>query len=98
MNNTHFAYEGITHRRLHRSPKIANKTTRQVGDELFTQYRDVRVDFTAELDYHDSPTYCPDRICRTCGIDHDFRPDYRGTKTSIDEIAQILRVKTDGVT
>jgi hypothetical protein len=97
LNSTHFAHTKVTHSRCHRSPKIASKTDKQVADELFIGHQAARVDFTAELDYYDSPECCPDRICQTCGIDHDFRPDFRNTKTSIDVIAQILRVKSDGI-
>ena len=46
----------------------------QVVDELFTGHQDGRVDFTSD---YDSPSYCPDRICGRCGIDHDFGPDFR---------------------
>jgi|GEM_PF-4736283 len=95
MNNPHSALIDITKRRPNRTPKcVAGKTGKQVADELFTEYQDVRVDFTAD---YDSSSYCPDRICGTCGIDHDFSPDFRNTRTSIDGIVQLLRVKTHGI-
>jgi hypothetical protein len=95
MNNTDSALMDVTRHKSNRSPKIASKTDEQVDEELFTGHQATRVDFTAELEYYDSPSYCPDRICVTCGIDHDFRPDFRNTRISIDVIPQILRLKSD---
>ncbi|MGB7954312.1 MAG: hypothetical protein WCF23_10045 [Candidatus Nitrosopolaris sp.] len=98
MNNEHSVLIDITKRRPDRTPKcVAGKTDEQVADELFTGHQTARVDFIAELDYYDSPIFCPDRIRRTCGIDHGFRPDFRNTRISIDVIPQILRVKNDGI-
>ena len=98
MNNPHSTLIDTTKRRPDRTPKcVADKTDMQVADELFTGHQAARVDFTVELDYYDSPECCPDRICQTCGNDHDFRPDFRNTKTSINVIAQILRTKRDGI-
>jgi hypothetical protein len=95
MNNAHSALIGITKRRPNRTPEcVTGKTDKHVADELFTGHQDARVDFTAD---YDSPSYCPDRICGTCGIDHDFRPDFRNTRISIDVIPQILRAKSDGI-
>jgi hypothetical protein len=89
MSTTHSELVDIAKRRCNRSPKIARKIDKEVTDELFTRHQDVRVDFTA----FDSPECCADRICRTCGNDHDFRPDFRDTRTSIDVIPQILQAK-----
>jgi hypothetical protein len=36
---------------------------------------------------------CSDRICSECRIDHSFRPNFEGVKTSIDIIPQILQRK-----
>jgi hypothetical protein len=95
MSNTHSALIDITKRRPNRTPKcVTGKTDKHVADELFTGHQDARVDFTAD---YDSPLYCPDRICQTCGNDHDFSPDFRNTRTSIDVIVQLLRVKTHGI-
>jgi hypothetical protein len=74
MSTTHSALIDIANRRFNRSPKMASKTDMQVADELFTGHQAARVDFTAD---YDSPECCRDRICQTCGIDHDFRPDFR---------------------
>ena len=90
MNNEHSALIDIAKLRSNRSLKIASKTGKQIVDELFPG-QDVRV----ELDYYDSPICCPDRICQTYEIDHDFRPDFRNTRISIDVIPQILRAKSD---
>jgi hypothetical protein len=34
-----------------------------------------------------------DNICPECGIDHSFRPNFEGVKTSIDVIPQLLQSK-----
>lgn len=95
MNNTHSALIDITKLRPTRTRNcVAGKTDKLVADELFIGYQDATVYFTAD---YDSPSYCPDRICGTCGIDRDLRPDFRDTKTSVDVIAQVLRAKSDGI-
>ena len=38
---------------------------------------------------------CSDRICPECGIDHSFRPNFEGVKTSIDIIPQLLQSKNN---
>jgi hypothetical protein len=89
INNPHSALIDIAKRRHNRTLKcVAGKTDKHVADELSTGHQDTRVDFTAD---YDSPSYCPDRICGTCGIDHDLRPDFCNTRISIDVIPQILR-------
>jgi hypothetical protein len=77
-------------RRPNRTPEcVAGKTGKQVADELFTGHQTARVDFTAD---YDSPSYCPDRICGTYGIDYDLRPDFRNSRISS---SQILQAKSD---
>jgi hypothetical protein len=83
MNNPYSALIDITKRRP-RTPKcVAGKTGKQVADELFTGHQTARVDVTAD---YDSPSYCPDRICGTCGIDYDLRPDFRNSRISSSQI------------
>ena len=36
-----------------------------------------------------------DRICSECRIDHSFRPNFEGVKTSIDIIPQLLQRKNN---
>lgn len=36
-----------------------------------------------------------DNICPECGIDHSFRPNFEGVKTSIDIIPQLLQRKNN---
>ncbi len=42
------------------------------------------------LDQFDGPLTCADRICEQCGEDHDFRPNFDDTRTSIDIIPDLL--------
>ena len=78
MNNAHSALIDITKRRSNRTPKIAaGKTDEQVADELFIGHQLLVSILQPNYDYYDSPECCPDWICQTCGIDHDFRPDFR---------------------
>jgi hypothetical protein len=45
---------------------------------------------TIILQQFDGSLTCADRICEQCGEDHDFRPKFDDTRTSIDIIPDLL--------
>jgi hypothetical protein len=70
-----------------------NKETHQQPTQKLSQIDNIEEELM--LSDNDFLMSYSDRICSECGIDHSFRPNFEGVKTSIDIIPQLLQRKNN---